>query len=363
VTGVQTCALPIFDIGLADDNTLSATIVDSAIARRIEEGASQPALTAVVIAAELLTVRQRIDDLGYDPSRHGVTIGTSELGLPDTATFAALAALLADTEGLAPVPLDTLGLRTDTIVDGTGDPIVVALPDSTTDRLGERMRLTGTLADEAANTASMLAEGAARPAEWTHLIGRLPSEALTDEQAERIATGLSAELRAIRDAIQLPTGFSYTLTGRTSDVRMKIGNNSSEPLTVLVRLSSPKLLFPGGPQTVTLAPGELTEVTVKVEARSNGKFPVSLAVYTPEGGTQLGPTVPITLSVTALSGLGNLVTGALALVLLTWWVRHVRQNRRARATSQTANRHPVSGARAEPPALSPDAEASTLPDS
>ena len=73
--------------------------------------------------------------------------------------------------------------------------------------------------------------------------------------------------------------------------------------------------------------------------------------------------LPLTLSVNALSGLGNLVTGAFALVLLTWWMRHVRQNRRTRATSRTAERHPVNGTRTEPPALSPDAEASTLPPS
>jgi len=67
-------------------------------------------------------------------------------------------------------------------------------------------------------------------------------------------------------------------------------------------------------------------------------FPVSaeeselrrLAMPT-EGDTRLAPPVPVTLSLTALSGIGNLVTGAALLVLLTWWVRHIRKGRRQRA--------------------------------
>ena len=77
----------------------------------------------------------------------------------------------------------------------------------------------------------------------------------------------------------------------------------------------------------------------------------------------------LTASVNALTGLGNLVTGAFLLLVLTWWVRHVRLTRRSRAAAAASARHPVrngNGGDADPDnctALSPDAETSTLPPS
>jgi hypothetical protein len=66
--------------------------------------------------------------------------------------------------------------------------------------------------------------------------------------------------------------------------------------------------------------------------------------------------------------MANLITGAFVLVVLTWWVRHVRQSRRNRAEAAAAARHPgragtIPPADTEPVELSPDAETSTLPPS
>ena len=363
--GAFTDTTGLIDVRVAGGATVPATVVDSGIADILQQGASEPALTAVVVAAELLAVREGLDAAGEDPSRHGITIGTATLGLPDTATLGAVTTLLATIEGITPVHLDTLGRDTDLVEGTNGTPITVTLPDSVEGSIAERMQLTASLAEDAASTGSMLPEGASRPAEWAHLIGRLPSDGLTDTQVATIAAGLRAEFSSIRAAVQVqvPAGFKFTLTGRSSTVRVKIGNSGTTPLTVQVRLGSPKLLFPDGPQTVVLEPGQFTEVRVRVEARTNGTSAVTLEVYTADGGLRLGPPVPLAVSVNALSGLGNLVTGALALVLLTWWMRHVRQNRRNRANTTAAERHPVNGTRPDAPALSPDAEASTLPPS
>ena len=83
-----------------------------------------------------------------------------------------------------------------------------------------------------------------------------------------------------------------------------------------------------------------------------------------------------TLRVGGLSGLGNLVTGAGALVVLTWWARHLRANRRKRLAQRSTHGHPstglevvegdptpVSGIAVDPTGVSPDAATSTLPDS
>ena len=102
-------------------------------------------------------------------------------------------------------------------------------------------------------------------------------------------------------------------------------NNADIPLTVRVRMSSPKLQFPDGDQTVELPPQSFTEVKIKITALSNGTTGVTLEVFTPLGDVRLAPPVPLTASINALSGVANLLTGAALLVLLTWWVRHVRR--------------------------------------
>ena len=103
--------------------------------------------------------------------------------------------------------------------------------------------------------------------------------------------------------------------------------NSTKPLNVVLRLSSPRLEFPDGDTTVTLLPNEVTVVNVPVVARSNGTSPVTVEVLTP---SQDPLTEPVTLTsrVNALTGLAQVLTFALFLILLTWWFSHWRARRR-----------------------------------
>lgn len=363
---VITDASGVVEIAVDGGATVPGVVVDPRIADLLVDSGTDPTQRAVFAAAYLLAERERLAAAGDDPSRHGVVIATADLRLPDPEVFAALTDLLADTEGLEAVPLDTLGLRTATILDLSGQPLSAALPASVDGSIRARMAAAEALTAEADDTASMLDATTTRAAQWRRVIGLLATSALTDAEVVDIGAEMRAEFAAIRGAIEIPEAFAFTLTGRRSTVPIKITNNGDEPLSVLVRLSSPKLLFPDGPQLVTVEPGRFAEVMVRIEARSNGDSPVTLEVFTPNGGTRLGRPVPLRASVNAISGLGNLVTGALALVLLSWWVRHVRHNRRRRDAEATAGRHPVNGSReadtpGEPGAkMSPDAEASTL---
>jgi len=64
-----------------------------------------------------------------------------------------------------------------------------------------------------------------------------------------------------------------------------------------------------------------------VEARSNGRFPVTVELVTPRGDVLLGSET-VTARVSALAGLGQVVTVVAALMLLTWWVHNWRTKRR-----------------------------------
>jgi hypothetical protein len=69
-------------------------------------------------------------------------------------------------------------------------------------------------------------------------------------------------------------------------------------------------------------------VVIDVEARSNGRFPVSVQLLTPRGDLALSEPVTITANVSAIAGLGQVVTATALLVLLTWWAHNWRSKRR-----------------------------------
>ncbi|MEQ1834112.1 MAG: S8 family serine peptidase, partial [Candidatus Eisenbacteria bacterium] len=140
-----------------------------------------------------------------------------------------------------------------------------------------------------------------------------------------------------------------------------------------IQLRRPAFVDAGGAETLQVtrvAAARRWYFAVRAIDRALTDSPLSnlAQVFTPVGDSELAPAVPLRANVTALSGLGNLITGALVLVVLTWWVRHVRISRRNRAAAKAAARHPgrkVTTAKelALTHELSPDAATSTLPPS
>ena len=83
---------------------VDATVTDRRFATLLERRTTTPALTAVYAVTDLLAYRQEmvdadLDDEGNgvgDPSEHGVTLGTTDLSLPQIDTYRAIASLLAE---------------------------------------------------------------------------------------------------------------------------------------------------------------------------------------------------------------------------------------------------------------------------
>jgi hypothetical protein len=186
----------------------------------------------------------------------------------------------------------------------------------------------------------MLPEDDPRITQWQTELDTLISTGYSDAEVEAVTADLLGEADAIRDAVVLPEPFTFTLTGRSGTIEVRIGNTSPGPLTVDLRLESPKVLFPEGDQTVMLRPGEQNSVVVPVEARSNGTSPITLTVSTP-AGEQLAEPVTLTSRVTGFTGLGQVLTGGFILVLLTWWFAHWRAKRRAESIDDGRERHPA----------------------
>ena len=148
----------------------------------------------------------------------------------------------------------------------------------------------------------------------------------------------------------MPEPFTFTLTGRSSPLRLNLTNTCDEDLRVVVHPTSSKLSFPNGDVAKTLVANDVTEVTIDVESRTNGTSAIGIELLTPAHSLRLPQTLVLTARVNALSGLGQVVTGGALLVLLSWWYGHFRKRRRVRRAMLGEVDNPV-----HLPAMSPDA--------
>ncbi len=323
---------------LPDGSTLPTAVIDRSFSERLTATGAHTEAAAVSYAADLVAWQAMF--AAQDPPNriHTMTLAMPDLGVPDPVFAGRVLELLRATPTVEPVTLSTAAASTAPMIKP--EPVVLEVPTTGGPDISHRMQLVSDVALKALSTSSMLPSGDPRTLAWDELIERLPSTALPDDQADATVAKLEAEFAAIQSAIQPPEPFSFTLSGNHSTVPLRFENHGDEPLTIMLRLSSPKLRFPNHDQIEVLEPG-VNEVSVEVDALSNGKAPVSLDVRTPAGGPLLAEPIPLTANVNALTGLAQVVTlGALGL-LATWWVHHLRGARRRRANGEAKGRHPT----------------------
>jgi hypothetical protein len=338
--GTETAA-PAGDASLASEivlpggGTLQAHTIDMDLASRIVEGVDDPALFANHTVAGLLLRQRELSAFGVGVDGRSFVVTTPDGTLPDASPLAALAALVDDDPRLRLAPLDVVLGRTD-VRSESGDPVRIATASAPATDLSELASALAFADDEITTTGSMLPRRDERHQRWRNLLQIAPSDALTVEERAAYIDTTTNETAALRAAVVPPPETTFTLGGRSGDVTLSLRNDADVALRVIVRMSSPKLLFPEGPADVELAPSATTIVRIPVEARSNNTFPVTVEVLTPWQLAPVTPPVQLTARVTAYTGLGQVVTGAGALILATWWVRHWRTNRRRRLVTSGA---------------------------
>jgi hypothetical protein len=326
---------------LPNGTSFDVAVVDHAISRLLVHPLATTELTRIYAVAHLLALRQGISIAGASPPRHAVLIGTPDLGVPGASVLGPISELLAQTPGLAEVTLDDVALRTDRLlIDGQERP--VTLPAIGGDALKTRIFQQATLRNEIDAVASMLPADSDRPQAWRDLADLLPTTALDDTGVASLVATVRAELKGVRDAVQVPAAYTVNLPGRRSTVRVTFVNNSDVPLLIKVQLTSPsgKLVFANDPQPVLLSPGVPTILPVDVEARSNGTSGVSLDVFTPND-FPLATTIPLKFRVNAL-GVGNVITIAVFVLVVLWWLAHMRSTRQKRRQRELATTLPDS---------------------
>jgi hypothetical protein len=244
-----------------------------------------------------------------------VVLDVDHVDADKVAAFLAAAA----TDPLFPIRSpDDIGGAIASPIPGGGEPIA-----DQSGAAGERTVLLRL----ATATASMLPADDPRQAMWIELADALLDSRLTAEVREEYETALRNAVLAVHHGIRAVPPSSVNLGDRTSVIPITLENSSTVPITVEVRLTSAKLRFPTT-SVVTVPAAGVSHLRIPVEARTNGRFPVEVAIVTPLGGEPIG--APVTFSVRAgrLTGMGLFLTFAAVLILLTWWVHTVRRKRR-----------------------------------
>jgi HAMP domain-containing protein len=299
--------------------------------RRADAGSI--AETAVAVLAELSATRLQLSNA----TRLAVLSGP-DFQTPDADVLVHLERMVDGHPAFSFQSLSFVSNATDVFrLDGA--PRMVTFPEvaglditARSDRLA-RTRL------EIAKTGSMLPAEDQRPDAWNQDLDTWLSTAFTNELVDDRIDQLIDTLEEIPNHIVPPEPFTFTLTGQTSEVTLRIGNTDDTPLTVLLRAESSKLRFPEEAMRITLQPG-INMVELPVRTRANGTFPVSIELLTPVGQEMIGEPIVLTARVNALTGLGQVLTGGAFLVLASWWFSHLRSRRRHQhEVAQTQARH------------------------
>ena len=109
-----------------------------------------------------------------------------------------------------------------------------------------------------------------------------------------------------------------TLTARRGKIPITVANNSGERVTVVLRLTSPKVDLPAASEQFVLEPRRRTTQLLQVGTRATGTFPIQVEVLTPDRREAIAED-EIRLSSTAVNRVALALTGGAAGMLLLWW--------------------------------------------
>ena len=315
---------------ISSDVALRTT--DPVIAKTLSGTQIKPVITAYSLAAELLAQRQEVIDGGGILSSNFVILTTTSGAPINTALLAPLAVAIDRAPQLRLRALSSLP-RANT------EATLVDVPRSNGVDVSIAGKAIDALADEYASTSLMLPPDAPQHAAWTTSRLAMLNDQLSSDDFALYLKGFRNQIRLLRASVKIPESLSFTLGGRKSDLRLQLRNDAAVDLTVSVEISSAKLQFPNEDRVVTIPANGAIDLVIPVVARASGRFPIEVVLYTPDGLVQAGQRVRLTARVAAIAGLGLVVSGAAALVLLAWWLSHWRAKRRESA----AKKHPAIG--------------------
>jgi len=303
---------------------VSIAVADPQYAASLSGSNSNPVQTSMAIAAEIVAQQGELVIGQRQQLDHHLVVSTLDGSMPNPVLLNSLLVALSNAPQITLRPLGSIQRATE-------ESTPLTMPSGAPIDLRARRPQLQSVVDEIASTQTMLTVDAPQRMWWEDSLLLIQSSSLTADGFDTYLKGFRAQLRGFRASVSVPQSLTFTLSGKSSDLRLQLRNSASMSLSVLVTLSSAKLTFPEKPQVVTVAANSAVDVIVPVIARANGTFPLEVVLYTPDGSAQVGKRIRLSARVSALAGLGQLVTGVALLLLASWWVAHWRKQHRAKA--------------------------------
>jgi hypothetical protein len=320
---------------------------------------SDPVLAAEQILAELAMVKLEYPGAATTKS---VAIVPPKGQPIQPALLAALVAGLHDNPLLQPVtasqmfqlsplsaPAASSTASTTTTVAGTSGAGTSATPSPVRRLIGQvQQDVPGAL--QITDTVSDLAGLASMVPGDTGLLDRLDQQLLVAESDQISGASRNALLDSVSKAAQklesevkLIGASSVTLTARNVHLPLTIQGPAQTDAHVQLILTSAKLMFKTyhppdgtcspyestGEQCQLVLRGSQTTLNVPVEARTTGVFTLAIALNTSNGLVSLDSATN-TVRSTAVSAVGWILIFGAGLFLGVWWIRNIRNGRRAR---------------------------------
>lgn len=274
------------------------------------------------VAAEALVEVHDLLVAGYKPDNIGVVVSSPSGAVHDIAAMRTALRALAASPGVA-----VRNAAND--VWAGAQPWASVFPKSGLSGDASFAASVKSMRKRVDSVMSMLDGADIRRDGWAYSLAIASSTSA--ESPRTYIDALRGALSRTLDVITVSTQGNVNLSSRRGAIRIQMRNDSATDLTVRVTVASTKLSIVQPTRTVTLKAGSTTDVKVEATTRTNGRFPVTVRVLTPQGGLQILPPITITARVSAIAGFGQLISVTLLLVLVAWWWSH-----RRRATSEEA---------------------------
>jgi Family of unknown function (DUF6049) len=253
----------------------------------------------------------------------GVLLAPPHGWRPPPAFFRALVRGLAGAPWLRVQPAPTLAAQVDQgpergerrLATVTTADVAAGLPGSYLDRV-EKVRSELASFRSAVGPAFQPAAGfdrdllIAESADWRPPAARARGRAFV----RAVERGIAAVYRRVD-----VESTRVTLTARSGTIPITVRNDSAQRITVVLRLSSPKVDLPAAAsEPFVLEPQRRSTQLLEVGTRATGTFPIRVDVLTPDGAEPIA-NGEVVLTSTAFNRVALVLSGGAAGFLLLWW--------------------------------------------